>query len=343
MSWNWRLSVLALTLSAASTARATERAGLATAVLDWRVEEGTPCLDPRMLESDVDRRLGRPVLLAQGRADLRLLVRATLDAPNRIGVQVELTDDAETLGTRALDGNPKDCPRLRETLALVVGMLLDAPSDEIEKDGESTESPKSESALVARRPELDEPARPAPKARSSNPWRGETGALFTVSSGVLPRAGVGARADVVLRRSNLLGFRAGIGGERGATVTHDSGAVDFVAMDLGLAYCPVLYRPLDAAWFLATGWATVTGLFADASGFDVDQSGSRWVPAIGVGLGARYRLFRSAFVAAIDAEAYVPFSRPAFTMREPDGTTTLLHQVSPFGTRATLGILWEVP
>jgi hypothetical protein len=252
--------------------------------LDYtRAPGAASCVSPEQLAQDVEVRLGRPVFVSAGEADLVARVRARR-VSGRFTLEVELLDaSGRRLGQRELSTGAAHCSSLDDSLALVLALAADAPRAAPESP--VTRASAAEPAGLVPRASLDTAISiPASTHAPRFGWRWAPSAGLALASGLLPSAALGLELGLELRPPDFwaLSLRGtwwveqGLGGQprpgRGA---------EFAARTFELGVCPWAGQlgPFGAT-LCALQW--VGRIDARGSGFDQSLSDTSWFAAAGL-------------------------------------------------------------
>jgi hypothetical protein len=317
------LGVLLLAFTA-RPAHAEERA--LTSTLEWTAPKNPRCPSRAWLVDAVETRLGRSVFVEPEQADVRLA--GTL-ARSSQGYVVDLSlRDAKNkeLGTRHIESRSADCGALRDTLPVVLALLVDV---NLMHQTLALPEPAYAPPSAGTRPtDSEEPVRPRARSGAGVGLSGELSGLYW------PELTGGAHLQAWLESPR--GWRAGVWLLGLAPV--ETGAAERTRLSLfaaGLESCPRLRSGALAAY--ACAGAGLGRRSARGRGFELNErAGTLHVEAraglrLELGLGGSLR-------ALIEAGAVAPLTRDRYVGESAPGRRTELAEIPPIVPRLALGL-----
>lgn len=323
-----------------------------TASLEWIDSGESACLTAPALREAVEKHLGRPVFAATEAADVGLQIRVESKATKlRISVDVKYGDTS--IGMRTLEGGAAECASLRESLVLVVAMLLDVPRDELDSmaaakpEQNETTTPQKKPERVVPPPPVAPVERPKPVGRRArpvaSPWHVQANALAALDYRVLPELAGGAILDLFVEPPDSLAVvRLAAAALPSVTISRAGGSATFDALmmnaGIGISVGDADDRAAARLWLLG-GAARV---FAQTNGFDDNRNGSVWFATVGPGAAGIIR-FSNTLLAIAELEMFVPMSHGRFVYAASDGSVRELHTIPGVAVNGGLGVGWNMP
>jgi hypothetical protein len=291
-----------------------------------RDASGEPgCVTVESLGRDVEQRLQRRVFVAQGTADLSVLVTYSRGF-GAFYADVQLHGaEGKVLGHRRLAAQGKDCSVLDESLALVIALMVDLTRDEVKS--------RNETRLV---PEASDMSIPTPTRARTDRWYSislqATGAL-----GNIPHFGFGGRLSTELTLTNAWSLDAGISSF--LPMTRDDAAnkgARFTLHAVDLGGCVAVTRSPMASTGLCAGTdlalETATGL-----GYAKRHSGRSMLVNPFAKLQGTYWMSRQLGLKAALGIA-IPLIRDEFYAVRADGTTVSVFRAAAIVPIAQFGL-----
>jgi hypothetical protein len=283
-------------------AAATGTADMPSVRLEWTAP--AECIDGPALAAAVSGQLGRPAFSPDENAELVARGHVEIGGSGRHRAEVALsTRGGEPLGVRTLESDNSDCRSLDEALAVMLALILNVRRADV--------------------PALAHEAPPPPAPR----WRPRAGAGAGMVFGLLPEPGVEAVLSAGLMRGGRL--------EPGVDLTWDwsgdaaaaEGRIHVQAATARLAIAPVLFGRARVDLRLRAS-AGAGPMWASASGFAQESSQTRAVADGRLGLQLGVRVAGPLWV-QLGGEVGLLAIRPAFQVRNADGTTETLFEPQP--------------
>ncbi len=314
-----------------------------TSSLEWEAPSGKGCPSADELAQAVEARLGRRVFVPVAKADVRL--RGAIAANGRVPWTVTLTlHDAREheLGTRELRSLSKSCSALRDTLPVVVALLIDLPRPRIEL--ELPEPPVVPESTVPRaRPTADsEPpnlAKPA-EAAAARSWSFGGALMGAAAIGVVPRWGWGMAMafDVRPPAGPYWSLWVSEIGPSASSSTETELGVLVSIRQAGLRVCPSLLGAsapvtVDACAGWSLGQVATRGV-----GYDENLAQSQVYSALEGGVRVGVPIFKTVAI-GLDAMAEAPLSRARFYGEATPGDRSLVFRSEVVGARLHLGLV----
>jgi hypothetical protein len=331
------------------TARGESAADMVRSRLDWAAP-ADPCLEPTLLRAGVEKHLGRKAFVDGSDADVGLRITLAQTAADAIEIRVELLDGDTPIGERVLRGSRTDCVKLRETLVLVVAMLVELPREKLEERREEREaeqrSKPDQRPAKAKAPvpgvDWPDPAEPsAPVADSAS--RATSVGLDVIGSaiidfGLLPNVALGASASGTLTPNGWPGVRVFVRALPQSSETVSDGEVTFRAVSAGGGLVFQLLR-FGAGRVRGFAGGELSAISAAAEGFDTNRSGTRVAAGPAIGLALELEL-APLLLASVGAGATAHLDRPAFQFESADGQQRVVHEPQVFDGTGGIGIVW---
>jgi hypothetical protein len=296
------------------------------------------CPDREALVRGVETRLERAVFA--GSEEAAVTVEGTI-APAERGFHASLVmreRGGAVIGSRELDADSERCETLADTLALVLALMVDVAEEHVR-----LHEPETVAAPAPPSPP-PQPPPPAPEAEPRRSFRldASIGAALLVE--LLPGVSIGPRltASAEPPRFWPIQIEARIAALGETTLEGSGGAgAEFLAWMIGLDLCPRVARAGPITVRVCAG---ARGGQIRASGFGLRRNESA-TRALAVALARVEGWLRVAEPVALllGVGAAVPFQRDRFTVRLPDGSSTLLHRPAPVSFTADLGLGVTIP
>ena len=285
--------------------------------LDW--EAPPECIDGRELDRIVSGELGRPAFAAGPDAELTARGRIARTDNGRHRAEVVLaTSGGASLGVRTLASDNRDCRSLDAALTVMLAIMLNVRRADV-------------AALVHESP----PPPPPPPAA----WRPRAGAGAGVVLGLLPQPGLEASAGVGLMRGGRLEPGVEVAGAWAADAAAAEGRVQVQAGSLRASVSPVLAGGTRADVRLRFS-AGAGPMRATASGFPEVYAQTRVFVETRLGLQLGVRLWGPLWLQVGGEVGLLPL-RPAFAVRNPDGTTETLFEPQAVIAAAGVGLAFR--
>lgn len=304
-----------------------------TASLSWiRLNGADACVSTQDLARDVEAHLGRPVFVPPARADVSVEGHIAASGSGGWIAEFVLRDaEGQVLGTRELRDAAPSCSLMRESLALIVSVMID-PDAALD----TPSAPRREPPATP--PPAESSASPAPPRRDD--WRLDAGVSFSSTAGLLPGLAIGARADAALEPPRFVPLRvyANVWLDQEASATEGAGRAVMSSKYLGVGLCPVHPRRTRVAFFACAsaqlGFTTVR-----PRGFDeTEPDEDRLHVAGALEAFASFRLV-GPIAARAGVTGALPMLRDSFTYGRADGVTRVeLFRMSPVTFALDLGI-----
>jgi hypothetical protein len=314
------LGVLAL---AARPLHAEERA--LTSTLEWTAPQNPRCPSREWLVDAVETRLGRSVFVEPEQADVRLSGRLARSSQGYV-VDLSLRDDKnKELGTRHIESRSADCGALRDTLPVVLALLVD-----VNLMHQTLALPEPAYAPPPAREESGDAGPAAPRARSG----AGVGLSGELSGLYWPELTGGAHLQAWLESPR--GWRAGVWLLGLAPV--ETSAAERTRLSLfaaGLEPCRRLHSGALGAY--ACAGAGLGRRSARGRGFELNErAGTLHVEAraglrLELGLGGSLR-------ALIEAGAVAPLTRDRYVGESAPGRRTELAEIPQLAPRLAIGL-----
>jgi hypothetical protein len=117
------------------------------------------------------------------------------------------------------------------------------------------------------------------------------------------------------------------------------GRIEYRALSASLGVAPFALSATDRFILRPLVAATAGTIAAQASGFQQNESGSRWFAAVSMGGDATFA-FGGGILATARVALLLPIVRPRFTYDGPDGPQEV-HRVQSVGATIGLGLGWD--
>jgi hypothetical protein len=264
--------------------------------------DGFPgCID----EADLERRVAPLVRPERLSAERRVTGSVELEGPGPV-VQFRVLDGGELIGRRRLEFTSADCATFRETVEVVVAMLLEGHGFDEPAEAEAPPEP-----VPAPPPPAPPPPSPAPKPAKTHRVRGHFRLGPELSVGVLPAPAAGLRLEGGVELGIPLALMARASWHLTSTTAIEGGGVLEVGGYRLAATACYLVRP---RWVLSLcggmGFVSLTASGRGVPGARADQWGDA---AVVLGAGFSYPVWRSLTV-ELGAEMEAWFSRPEYVL-----------------------------
>ncbi len=284
------------------------------------------CIAAPELAREVEARLGRSVFVSVTQADMS--VEGHVEPRKDGGWRVLFTLRDATgapLGTRELLQDEADCTSARDSIILVVSVMIDP-----------------DAALKSPVPTKSIKPSPPPR-RVSGPWRSETFASAKAGIGILPNASVGFSLSTLLVPLRFVALElSGTLWFDNTASTQGPGRADFSLGYGSASACPLtVWRD---RWHLL---ACASGLFGrvhvKGSGFDVVRpDDSKFFVASAFDTRVEVRLLGPLALRA-SASLIIPIVRNSFVFTNADSTQTELFRMAPLAATGELGVGVTLP
>jgi hypothetical protein len=236
------------------------------------------CVSAPELTSAVETRLGRRVFTATSDADLKASVRA-LRAGRRFVLELSLENPrGQRIGVRRLETQARNCSALDDSVALVLALAVDLRRNDPRLVPVPAREPTPEPSLAT---PLAIPA-DTPLKRATLELQPRLGGVVAV--GLLPRAALGLDLSLGVSFARFWPVELGVTLWRSERLGRSQG-VDFSLQSYRLAVCP-FEAPLGRVGVRFCVEQDMRRSDARGFGFDRDQPGGGWVPALGGRVGA---------------------------------------------------------
>jgi hypothetical protein len=332
----WFCAQLATAPAAASDAAldmTPPRAASSPVLVELRVsrERGAEsCVSGPELTRAVEARLGRRVFTATPDADLKASVRA-VRAERRFMLELSLDSPrGQRIGVRRLETQARSCAALDDSVALVLALAVDLRRNDPRLTPIPAREPEPEPSLAT---PLAIPA-DTPLKRAALELDPNLGGVVAV--GLLPRAALGVDLSLGVSFARFWPFELGVTLWQSERLGRSQG-VDFSMQSYRVAVCPfeTPFGRVDVRFCVEQD---VRRIGARGFGFDRDQPGGGWVPALGGRVAATVDL-GSLFLGAAGS-LLVPFVQRRYFY--DDGGDVTLYR-TPWWSGAlglALGVRW---
>jgi hypothetical protein len=321
--------------------------------LTWsRAPSAASCIAEEALATDVERLLGRPVFRPTEAADLHVEGHVELQ-PDGWHATLTLSSGAElALGRRELRSSASSCRALDESLALAIALMIDpdallrpdvkgaesVPLAQVEDDAVHTPTALPDPPLPAN---ADRGPSPPANPAEGRPWRLEADAEATVAFGLLPGAGTGLAARLLLSPPSFWAIAVEGTFWRETDARASSGGSGIGLEQGGILLCPFDVRRSRLS-LLACAGMQAGKMSAAGFGFDANYSASSTLYDTTAAAHARYRLV-GPVTALVGVSLGVPLNPYRFVYRDPNGETPEVFRVAPVFAALDLGVGAEWP
>jgi hypothetical protein len=247
------------------------------------------------------------------------------------------TESGASLGQRTLSTTATHCSSLDDSLALVVALLVDAPSRAPERSDEplisdaaaATPEPKEPLAVRRARAEATPIQLPPSTLAPREPWRFEATASASLALGLLPGSAFGVELGLSGKAPRAPDLRvfAGAYASRDALAGPGAAGARFGFLFVGLEICPLEGSVGRLRWSTCAG-QSVGRLHAAAFGYDQSLSTDRLVYAL-LGRGALVLAVSGPLSVRMTARAELPLARPVFFYGSRDNMERNVFEMSP--------------
>lgn len=336
------IGLWALALVAESVQAGAEETPRRTSSLSWvRLEGAESCIATQTLAHDVEDALKRKVFVSAADADISVegnVARTEAPAGWRATVRVRDAKGA-LLGVRELESADRTCEALGKQLTFVVSVMIDSevPAPPPALQPPALRVPRPE--VVVERETVYVPVEPKPPPR---PWSFAAGVSSVVGLGLLPAAGLGVRATVLVDPPHFWAIAASgtywldqsVAAERGAKANV---ALAFAALGL----CPIADARARISWRACAG-AQVGSLRIRGVGFDNESSAERIV--VNVALDGQFGMrLAGPLIATVGLGFLVPLAKSELSYRTAEGGERQIFRASPVAVTGDLGLALLFP
>lgn len=286
------------------------------------------CASAAELIRAVETRLGRSVFAASPEADLKASLHA-VHTRRRFVLELSLESArGQRIGVRRLETQARNCSALDDSIALVLALAVDLRRNDPRLTGEPTAPTSNDPARASESEPLVTPLTiPADTLAKRPTLEFEPALAGVVAIGLLPRAALGVDLSLSVSASSFWPVELGatlwqserLGRERG---------VDFSVQSYRLAVCPFA-APFGRVGVRFCVEQAVRRIDARGFGFDRDQPGGGWVPALGGRAEARVDL--GSLFLGLTGSLLVPFVQRRYFY--DDGGDVTLYR-TPWGSSA---------
>jgi hypothetical protein len=293
-------------------------------------ETSAGCVDAPALEAAVEQRLGRDAFTRAPRRDLEVRLNVSHRGRTTRADLVVESSQGTRVGERVLEARADDCATLRDSLALVLALLVDLEIDEPSSSAPADATPE----LRERRTPVRIP--PAPVRTERAPLRFESGVAVGTTIGPLPTPAFGALLTGGLEGRGLPRVRLRLGGWLPEEQhVEDAAGARFTRLTAGLALCPSFAERGRLQGF-ACASQTVTSTHGRGFGYDANRDRSQ----VGVELGAELRgalRVTRALRLELGTGLAAPLERDRYVYRDRDGGVVGLFRPAPVAWTTDLG------
>lgn len=304
------------------------------------------CVATQPLARAVEDRLGRTVFVSAADADVS--VEGRIDgAPKSWRATITIRDaKGALLGTRELSSDKPSCDSLRDSLALVIAVMIDPAASSRPKPAPSQTAAPTATGLqappvvVVQREEVLVPAeKPSPPA-----WRFDSSIGVAAGAGLVPSPYAGLYAGFILTPPYFTfkpPLAVGLEGYGMLLLDADADAAPGAKATLGTALfgsslCPIQFFERWGS-FSMCGGGQLGAMRVRGRGFDADKEKPFLLVNLAGGLRASVIVMRPVVVRAT-VDGILPLLRDRFSYLAADGATQQVFQASPVAMAATLGL-----
>lgn len=307
--------------------------------LRWNAEpEAAACVQSEPVQQRVEAQLGHAVFVSEAAAHDVTLSLDAREVHSALQVELEMTREGASLGTRSLEGTSAECAKLIDSLVVVIALLVDVPRPKAVAT--PAPAPPQAARTVAPPAPAREPSRSTPKPGTSNhlALNAHANLIYGLLPGTAFGFGLDARASFGLAPS--FAWRLG-----GAYWPHDrvaaqGGQVNLSALALEFGFSPLELGQASTFRFRPWLLGSADMLAARGEGFDANRSGYRWLPVLSLSASAEWAISKSLRLSAEPALGFA-LARPSFLYNDAETGQQQLFRTDFLLFSAQVGLAWR--